>query len=260
RNIVQLLYCIFCFPCFLRSETINQDIPEQEARIRALEAATPNHLPEHVSIDSRSITHIALTDNIRRLLSSSTEAVDDDIYIFDLFLSNPETQKLIKAHLNSETYKTHEFIIIPGLFNTARLAEIVVKEQSSENDSEGDDDLKPTNFLTLIFRGGPVVRYHLKKLPTNDIQVLAVSVSSDSYILSFVIDNYDALANQPMTTYYSSEEPLFFVEPCHCRGACNCANSRNNHTDESDYQNDNMNENMSDSITDSVFFTLEQSK
>lgn len=232
-SIAQLLCCIFCLPCFLSSKIINQDILEQEAKLRELETATPDHLPEHVTIDSRSMAHITMTSHYETLSSSNTEVIDDDIHIFDLFLRNPETQKWITGYLNSETYLTHEFII-PGLFNTARPAEVLVQERDSENESEDDDTLKPTDFVSLYFDDGTVLRYHLKRSLTNDLQVLAISVSSNYYTLSFVINNYDALANQPPLILSWAE--LRFFDPCDCSGACNCALPRYNNRDGSNYE------------------------
>ncbi|WP_422474890.1 hypothetical protein [Endozoicomonas sp. ALB032] len=217
----------FAMPFIWTSRMLFQNLLNSEEKVNALEAATPTTLPEHVSIDSRSISVSRSptdeTDNAQTLLSSSTKAIDDNNLIFDLFLNNPETRQWIIEHLlNSTSYGTFN-LIIPELFNTVRPANIIVHEKTSEDDSA---NLQPSNFLSLYFQKGTVVQYHLRKLPNNNIQILAISVNSNFYTLTFSIDNYDAAAraNQPPAHFAE------FPENCNCGGACNCATSRNNDT------------------------------
>ncbi|WP_257291741.1 hypothetical protein [Endozoicomonas sp. ONNA1] len=226
RNIIQML-SFFNTPFISTSSMFFQNLPKNEERVKTLEAATPESLPEHVSIVGRSVSrsYIAVTDNDQKLLSSNTKAIDHDTHIFDLFLNTPETRQwIIDQLLNSLTYRTFK-LIIPELFNTARPANILVQQQSIEDDSV---NLQPSHFLSLYFQKGTVVQYHLRKSPDNDIQVLAISVSSKFYTLTFTIDHYDASAkaNQP--------PPHFAQFPgtgnCYCGGACNCATLRNNNT------------------------------
>ncbi|WP_257279738.1 MULTISPECIES: hypothetical protein [unclassified Endozoicomonas] len=229
-TIAEVLYCMFCPICFRTNPLIFENTANNEERVRALETATPNQMPEYVTIDNRSITHTSVTNDRQMLLLSSTEAIDDNTHIFDLFLNTPEAQKWIIEHLSPTTDMVLE-LLIPELFNTAIPATILVQEQSGENDSEDDSTcLQPTHFVSLYLLNGPSVKYHLKKLSTNNIQVLAIMVSIHYYTLTLTVDNYDVIANEPPPHYAE------LYESCHCNGACNCANSRNNRTDGSDNQ------------------------
>ncbi|WOG25519.1 hypothetical protein [Endozoicomonas sp. 8E] len=238
-SIAELLYSTFCTPCFMPAELVSQDSQIQQARVEELKAATPNHLPDHVTIHSRSIlSETAVSNDRHTVLLSNTEAIDDDTHIFDLFLNNPETQKWIIEHLNL-TSEMMSQLIIPGLFNTALPATIFVQHQSSE---ENNISLQPSHFVSIHFTNETNVQYHIKKLSNNDIQVLAIVVSSHFYTLTFAIDNYDTSANQPPP--YCNYAELAPPNTCNCAGACSCANQRINDTDESqgtddsDYQSD----------------------
>lgn len=232
--IANLLYCVFC-PCFF---VVSDTLLDQEEKISALETATPEHLPEHVTIDSRSISHTAVTNNYQTFLSSNTEAIDDNTRIFDLFLNTPETQQWIIEHLDSTTNHVLE-LIIPGLIRTAIPATVLVQEQGSEN-------LQASHFLSLNFLTGTKVQYHLNRLSANQIRVLAMVISSGGYTLTFAIDNYDVIANQPPPHYTELPIQLPLQQVCHCYGACNCATSRNNDTNDSDYKSETIGDNGQD--------------
>ncbi|WP_257274798.1 hypothetical protein, partial [Endozoicomonas sp. SESOKO4] len=224
--VTQFLDCFCCLLCYTGYETVYQNLLNLEEKVRALSAATPDNLPEHVTIDSRSISHTAVINNYQTLSSSTTEAIDDNTHIFDLFLNNPETKKWIVEHLNPTTNHMLE-LIMPGLINTAIPATVHVQERDSEDDSE---NLQASHFVSLNFLTGTKVQYHLKKLSTNNIQVLAILVSSSGYTLTLIIDNYDVIANQPPPLYAELPLQLPLQKACHCNGACNCATSRNNDT------------------------------
>ena len=169
------------------------------------------------------MSHRAVYSDNKTFLSSSTEVIDNNTHIFDIFLNTPETQQWIIEHLNPTTDLTLE-LIIPELFNTVSSAQILVQEQSNENNSES---MQPSHFITFNINNGITVLYHLNQLTTNNIQVLAIVVSSYDYTLTLTIDNYDVIANQP---------PPHYVEvstTCDCAGACNCANFKKNDTDDS---------------------------
>lgn len=252
-SIAELLYSTFCTPCFMPAELVSQDSQIQQERVKELKAATPNHLPDHVTIHSRSIlSETAVSNDRHTFLLSNTEAIDDDTHIFDLFLNNPETQKWIIAHLNLKNGMMLQ-LIIPGLFNTALPAMIFVQHQTSEDNNVS---LQPSHFVSIYFPNEARVQYHIKKLSNNDIQVLAIVVSSHLYTLTFAIDNYDISANQPPA--YSNQAEVAPANTCHCRGACNCSNQRKNDTDESQGTEDS--DYQSDSIIGHVISGLEQLK
>ncbi|WP_252180421.1 hypothetical protein [Endozoicomonas sp. 4G] len=240
RNIAEWFCCVFCNPCFTSCERVTQDILNQEERVKTLGSATPNHLPEHVTLHSRSVAHKTVTHERAILGSSSIENIDVNSHIVDLFLNTPETQQWMIDNLNPSTTQTLN-LIIPGLINTSSPATILVQEQNSE------DDGKPSHFVSLSFLHGLVVKYHLKKLSSNNIQVLAVVVSINGYTLALTINNYNVLVNQPPPHYEESQAQ----QACDCQGACNCPRSGSNDTDESGNQGGTIR---------SVFFSLGQSK
>ncbi|WP_422133583.1 MULTISPECIES: hypothetical protein [unclassified Endozoicomonas] len=236
--ITELIFCLFC-PCFFVAGNGDyQDLLDE--KVRALEAATPEHLPEHVTIDSRSLSHTAVTNNYQQFLSSNTEAINDNTRIFDLFLNTPETQRWIIGHLDSTTNHVLE-LIIPGLIRTAIPATVLVQEQGSEN-------LQASHFLSLNFLTGTRVQYHLNRLSNNQIEVLAIVISSAGYTLTLVIDNYDVIANQPPPHYTELPIQLPLQQACHHHGACNCATSRNNDTHNSNYQRETIGDNGQDML------------
>lgn len=228
RNLVGLLCCICCFPCCLGYELYTAGMSHQNefTRIRELEAAVPNHLPEHVTISKRSLSHKVKNNNNQEISSSNTEAIDSNIHIFNIFLNTPETQQWIIEHLNPTTNQWLE-LLIPELFNISSSANVLVQKQLSENNSES---VQPSHFITFNINNGITVLYHLNQLPTNNIQVLAIMISYLGYTLTLSIDDYDVTTNQPPPHYAE------VTATCNCGGACNCDNFKkdDNNTDDSD--------------------------
>ncbi|WP_252180420.1 hypothetical protein [Endozoicomonas sp. 4G] len=227
RNTAHLLSCMLCCPLFLAFEmctrSMSREYENEIERFRALEIATPNHLPEHVTIHKRSLSHSAISLGGHEHSSSTTELTDKNTHIFDLFLNTPETQQWIIEHLNPEHLKLE--LIIPELFDTATPATIIVQEQSGELTSRS---LQPSHIVSLTLANGINVLYHLKLLSSQDVQVLAVVVSAHDYTLTMTVDNYDV----PTTPSPSNNSEL--IESCNCNGACNCQNPQNNNTDDSE--------------------------
>ncbi|WP_257279737.1 hypothetical protein [Endozoicomonas sp. ISHI1] len=219
-NIAELLCCIFCNPFYMGfkmySSNISHGSENELARIRALEAAMPNHLPEHVTVHKRSLSHKAMSSDNQIISTSSTETVDGNTHIFDLFLNTPETHQWIAEHLNPTTNLKLE-LIIPELFDMALPAEILVQEQ---NDTNNRESLQPSHFVSFNLDNGVRVQYHIYQVSTHNIQVLAILVSTHGYTLTLSVDDYNVEANQPPPHY--AELP----ENYRCNGACNCAASR----------------------------------
>lgn len=227
-NITKFLCCLLCHPFYLGFKKCSEDnshgSDNELTRIRALEAAIADNFPEHLTIKKCALYHGAFDSHHQMILSSSTEAADTETHIFDLFLNTPEAQHWLIENLNPTTNKKLE-LIIPELFHTAAPAEILVQENNLESNGES---LQPSNFLSLNFTTGIKVQYHLNRISDEDIQVLAILISAEGYTLTLAVDNYDVIANQPPPHYAA------LPKTCACDGACNCAHSRENVTDNSD--------------------------
>lgn len=230
NSLALLISCICCFPCFLGYDLCIEGRSHQNelSKFEALRGAVPNNLPEHVTISKRSLSHSSVSNGYQTPSSLNTEDVAANIHIFDIFLNTPETQQWVLDNLNESTNLTLE-LIIPELFSTASSAQVLVQQQSSENNNES---MSPSHFITLNINNGITVLYHLNQSSTNDIQVLAIVVSFNDYTLTLTIDNHDVVGNQPPPPHYSEVSTT-----CNCGGACACANFEKNDTDDSDERN-----------------------
>ncbi|WP_252179681.1 hypothetical protein [Endozoicomonas sp. 4G] len=229
RHFAELLSCIFCPPFFflyaMCKASSDSDYGE---KVEALEAATPSRLPDHVSIAKRSLSRRTVNSNNDVFPSPSMETIGDNTHIVDLFMNSPEAQHWVIARLKQTNAVVVE-LIMPQLFNTALPALLGVQEQITEIDNEV---IRPSHFVSINFSNGIKVQYHIKQLSDNEVKVLAIVVSGHGYTLTIADDDYDVVENQP------SPDNSQLTAACDCNGACNCASSSVNTTDESDDQSD----------------------
>ncbi|WP_448218737.1 hypothetical protein [Endozoicomonas sp. 2B-B] len=237
--------CAFCFPIYLKIWTKNAPTRSYDEldRIRVMRAVIPKDLPEDVSIQKCSLSHKAVSSDNQIFSSPNTLVTDSKTKIFDLFLDTPETQKWIIEHLNPSTNKRLE-LIIPQISRTAVPAVILVREQNTANNRRNRRSRKPSHFITVNLTNGIKIEYHFNRVSDNGIPVLAIVISAHGYTLTLAVDNYDVIANQPPPHYeeidvVANQPPPQYselAESCHCNGACNCAGSRENDTEDSDDQ------------------------
>ncbi len=199
RNLAWLFFCTCAFPCFLGYElcTNGRSHENERARITSLQTARPNRLPEHVTIAKRIFYHEIQDRDNAVLPKSRTEVTDSDVHIFDIFLMTDETQHWIIEHLNQPTALTLA-LIIPELLNKACSTQMLVQQQSSEDNSES---LQPSHFITFTINNGIKLQYHLKQLSADTIRVLAIVVSFQDYTLTLTINDYNSNANEPPPHY-----------------------------------------------------------
>lgn len=219
-----LMCYLCCFACYDACENYagEEFFPEQRQRqILQEHASLTKSLPPHVSINNISLTHTSCDGGNHSSGRSSSQTVDNNTMISDLFMNSPLAQAWLTSNLGS-SLDLHLPVVVPELFTTPVNAHIQSQQpQLSESFSVQAMSASLTHILTFTLENGVVIHYHLSYFPENQkVKILEVSISAGGFSLVFNVEGYSS----DMPPHYSSIV-------CDCPGACSCScNSSAFHT------------------------------